>query len=74
MINGKKYFKILTIELVHNQNSNRIPSKYALSLSAIINREQKCQSIMVCGGICSTGETLLAFVYEGTKINHQTYC
>lgn len=69
----KTFFKIFTIELVHNQYSNQIQSKYDFNTSAIIERRQKFYSVMIWSEICSTGNTPPGYVDEAPKINHKTY-
>lgn len=65
--------KLFTIEQAHNHQNDRIWSTDSPGTSAIVERRQNPKSIMVWGGICSTGKTPLVFVDAGVKINQEIY-
>ncbi|GFT16578.1 uncharacterized protein TNCV_281871 [Trichonephila clavipes] len=50
---------------VHNSQNDRIWCVEAPSTSAIVEHRQYPKSVMVWGGICASGKTLLVFVEEG---------
>ena len=65
--------KIFTVETTHNHQNNRIWSKKPPLSDEIITRSLHPSSVMVWGGICSTGKTPLVFVDLGVKINKNYY-
>ncbi|XP_070136102.1 uncharacterized protein [Drosophila bipectinata] len=65
--------KIFTIQQEHNHQKDRSWSAEAPGTSAIIERRQCEQSLMVWGAICATGKTPLVFIDRGVKINQEVY-
>lgn len=65
--------KIFSIEQAHNPQNDRIYSCSRPGPSAVIPHRQKAKSVMVWGGICSTGKTPLVFVEKGVKMNQDMY-
>ena len=65
--------KIFTVETAHNHQNNRIWSKKPPLSDEIIARSLHPSSVMVWGGICSTGKTPLVFVDPGVRINKNYY-
>nr|XP_041631943.1 uncharacterized protein LOC121502435 [Drosophila kikkawai] len=65
--------KIFTIEQAHNHQNDGSWSAEAPGTSAIIERRQCEQSLMVWGGICATGKIPLIFIDQGVKINLEVY-
>ncbi|XP_041675294.1 uncharacterized protein LOC121530373 [Drosophila eugracilis] len=57
----------------HNHQNDRSWSAEAPESSAIIERRQCEQSLMVWGGICATGKTPLVFIDQGVKSNQEVY-
>jgi AraC-like DNA-binding protein len=62
-----------TIEQSHNRQNDRIYSSSRPGATAIIPHRQKPDSVMVWGGICSTGKTPLVFVEKGVKMDQEIY-
>lgn len=65
--------KLLCIEQAHNHQNDRIYSSSRPGEVAVIPHRQKPDSVMVWGGICSTGKTPLIFIEKGVKINQEIY-
>lgn len=65
--------KLFTVEQGYNHQNDRIWSTDAPRNSEIVERRQNPKSVMVWGGICSTGKTPLVFVDAGLKINQEMY-
>ncbi|XP_070132556.1 uncharacterized protein [Drosophila bipectinata] len=65
--------KIFTIQQAHNHQNDRSWFAEAPGTSAIIERRQCEQSLMVWGGICATGKTPLVFIDQEVKINQEVY-
>ncbi|GFV60639.1 uncharacterized protein TNCV_45911 [Trichonephila clavipes] len=65
--------KLFTVEQVHNYQNDRIWSVDAPNTSAIVEHRQYPKSVIVWGGICSSGKTALAVVEESVKINQKAY-
>jgi transposase len=68
--------KLFTVEEVFNHQNTRIWSPNVKSIPENllrVNRSQKPASVMVWGGITSTGKTPLIFIEKGVKINGMVY-
>lgn len=68
--------KIFTVEISYNRQNYRIIASDRNSIPpevGLIKRVQKPASIMVWGGITSSGRTPLVFIEQGAKLNSQMY-
>lgn len=65
--------KLFSIEQAHNHQNDRMYYPSRPGAIAVIPHRQKPESVMVWGGICSTGKTPLIFIEKGVKINQEIY-
>ena len=65
--------KIFTVQRIHNSQNHRLLLKNKSLASRLVQRSLFPQSVMVWGGICSTGKTPLVFINRNVKINATVY-
>ena len=65
--------KIFTVQRIHNSQNHRLLLKNKSLASRLVQKSLFPQSVMVWGGICSTGKTPLVFINRNVKINATVY-